>query len=163
MSTTYVPPLGAINPNVPMQDLIADAYEGLLEAQGDADKADEIENACYYEGLVDALSWIVGSATTPYNKEQDSMAKKEHLDAIENTLDTVTDTVETLERIPKVNLNGTTKNEQLLILGTVAVVSVTIGVLGNNLIRKSLGKLRRKKNKVDLEGFDLNHNASRFS
>jgi hypothetical protein len=44
------------------------------------------------------------------------MAKKETMAAIEATIDTVDETVGTLERIPKVNLNGTTKQQQILIL-----------------------------------------------
>jgi len=72
------------------------------------------------------------------------MPKQETMEAIENTLESVENTVQTLERIPKVNLNGTTRSQQILILSTVAVAGVTFGVLGNNAIRKVGRKLRRK-------------------
>lgn len=50
------------------------------------------------------------------------------MDTIEATIDTVEGTLDTLERIPKVNLNGTTKNQQIVILSTVAGISLVTGV-----------------------------------
>jgi flagellar basal body-associated protein FliL len=55
------------------------------------------------------------------------MANKETMDVIEKTLDVVEEQIETLERIPKVHLNGTTKKQQIVILATVAVVSAAAG------------------------------------
>lgn len=73
------------------------------------------------------------------------MPKQETMDAIEKTLDTAEETVHTLERIPKMNLNGTTRAQQILILSTVAVAGVSLGVLGNSMIRRGLSKFRRNK------------------
>lgn len=70
------------------------------------------------------------------------MAKAQTMDAIETTIDTVTDTVDTLERIPKVHLNGTTKGQQILILSTVAGVSVALSSVATYKVMKR--KLRRK-------------------
>lgn len=55
------------------------------------------------------------------------MVAQETLDTIEETLDVVEETLDTLERIPKVNLNGTTKKQQYIILGVTAVVSAAAG------------------------------------
>lgn len=73
------------------------------------------------------------------------MAKQATMDAIETTIDTVEETVGTLERIPNVNLNGTTKNQQLLILGTVAVISAATASVATFYIIKGKIVLRRKK------------------
>jgi hypothetical protein len=73
------------------------------------------------------------------------MAKPEHMDAIEKTIDTVEETVSTVSRIPKVALNGTTKKQQIVIIGTCVGVGVALGVAGHHTIMKGLNKLRRKK------------------
>lgn len=72
------------------------------------------------------------------------MAKQQTMDAIEHTIDAVEDTAQTLERIPKVNLNGTTKNQQVLILATVAVVSAAAGVATTIAVMKGKLRLRRR-------------------
>jgi hypothetical protein len=72
-----------------------------------------------------------------------NMAKQETMDTIEKTLDTVEYQLDTLERIPKVNLNGTTKQQQIVILSTVAGVSAITGAL---LVYAALrSRLRQKK------------------
>lgn len=76
------------------------------------------------------------------------MAKQATMDAIENTIDTVGDTYDTLERIPKVNLNGTTKNQQILILGTVAGMSAFAGIALYHGVRKAAIRLRHKRKNV---------------
>lgn len=55
------------------------------------------------------------------------MATKETMDIIEQTIDTIDETLDTIERIPRVNLNGTTKKQQLIILGVTALVSALSG------------------------------------
>jgi hypothetical protein len=55
------------------------------------------------------------------------MATKQTMDAIEKTIDTVEETLDTIERIPKVHLNGTTKKQQLIILGVTAAFSALAG------------------------------------
>ncbi len=52
------------------------------------------------------------------------MPKKETMDVIEKTLETVEDTLDTVGRIPKVRLNGTTKQQQIIIPGVTVGVSV---------------------------------------
>lgn len=56
------------------------------------------------------------------------MVAKETVDAIEKTLEVVEDQVETLERIPKVHLNGTTKAQQIVILSATALAGAAVGV-----------------------------------
>lgn len=72
------------------------------------------------------------------------MAKRQTMEAIENTVDAVEETVETLERIPKVNLNGTTKKQQVLILTTVAVGSAAVTLFLYNRARKLKQKVVEK-------------------
>ena len=67
------------------------------------------------------------------------MAAKETVDAIEKTIDVVEETLDAVERIPKVHLNGTTKRQQLIILGvTVAVSSIAGAVSGYFVAKKRL-------------------------
>jgi flagellar basal body-associated protein FliL len=53
--------------------------------------------------------------------------KAKVLDATETAFDNIEETLETLERIPKANLNGTTKKQQWVIIGVTAGVSVLLG------------------------------------
>ena len=55
------------------------------------------------------------------------MATKETMAVIEQTIDTIEDTFDTIERIPRVNLNGTTKKQQIIILSVTVVVSAISG------------------------------------
>lgn len=55
------------------------------------------------------------------------MPSKETMETIEKTLDVIEDQIETIERIPKVNLNGTTKKQQVIILGVTAIISFVAG------------------------------------
>lgn len=55
------------------------------------------------------------------------MASAETMENIEKVVDAVEDTLETVERIPKVNLNGTTKKQQVVILGLTAFSSAAAG------------------------------------
>lgn len=55
------------------------------------------------------------------------MPTKETMAVIEKTLETVEETIDTVERIPKLRLNGTTKKQQLVILGVTAGVSLVAG------------------------------------
>ena len=73
------------------------------------------------------------------------MAKQATMDAIESTIDTAAETVDTLERIPRVNLNGTTKQQQIIILSMVAVVSAATGAVAAYYVIKGKVALRRKK------------------
>jgi hypothetical protein len=81
------------------------------------------------------------------------MAEKQTMDAIENTIDTTGETLQTLERIPKLALNGTTKKQQVIILGTVAGASALTGVVFTVLAHKGKLKLIRKKNRKIIEDF----------
>jgi len=45
------------------------AREMLAEAQGDADKADEVENAIWYQGRVDALNDLLFTMTFPRSED----------------------------------------------------------------------------------------------
>lgn len=82
------------------------------------------------------------------------MPKPETMEAIENTLGTIEETAATLERIPKVNLNGTTKKQQIIILGTVAAVSAIAGAGTTYALLKGKIHLRRKKNKKIIKDFE---------
>jgi len=75
------------------------------------------------------------------------MAKKETMDAVETTIDTVAETVDTLERIPQVRLNGTTRNQQVLILSTVAFVSATAGAVAGYYVIDFIKSRRNNKKK----------------
>lgn len=55
------------------------------------------------------------------------MTTEATLNTVEKTLDVIEDQLDTLERIPKVHLNGTTKTQQYVILGVTAAVSAAIG------------------------------------
>lgn len=81
------------------------------------------------------------------------MAEKQTMDAIEKTIDTTEETLETLERIPKLALNGTTKKQQAMILGTVAGVSALTGIVFTVLVHKGKVKLIRRKNRKIIEEF----------
>lgn len=54
------------------------------------------------------------------------MPTKETMETIEKTLEVVEDQLETIERIPKVNLNGTTKRQQIVILSVTAAASAVV-------------------------------------
>lgn len=82
------------------------------------------------------------------------MPKPETMETIENTLGTIEETAATLERIPKVNLNGTTKKQQFIILGTTAAVGLVAGSLLTNAWHKGKFHLRRKKNKKIIRDFE---------
>lgn len=64
------------------------------------------------------------------------MANEEIMNRIENTLDEVEDTIATIERIPRMNLNGTTRKQQVIIISTVAVVSSAATVVVSRLVKK---------------------------
>lgn len=55
------------------------------------------------------------------------MTSSKTMEVLEEVVDTVDETLETLERIPKANLNGTTKGQQILILTFTAGVSAAAG------------------------------------
>lgn len=73
------------------------------------------------------------------------MAKQETMEAVEKTIDAVEDTVETLERIPNVNLNGTTKGQQILILSTVAVSSAVVATVLTSFVQRKLAERKARK------------------
>lgn len=81
------------------------------------------------------------------------MAEKQTMDAIEKTIDTTGETLNTLERVPKLALNGTTKKQQVIILSTVAGVSALTGVVFTVMAHKGKLTLRRKKNRKIIEEF----------
>jgi hypothetical protein len=88
------------------------------------------------------------------------MASKEVLDKVENTLDSTADTLETLERIPKLALNGTTKKQQLIILGTVSGVSALTGIVLTVAAHRGKLKLRRRMNHKTIEDFAAGKDVS---
>lgn len=72
------------------------------------------------------------------------MATQETKEKIEKTVDVVDETISTLERIPKVNLNGTTKSQQVIILGTVFAVGAIAGPVVVSYVKRGFNALRRK-------------------
>lgn len=70
------------------------------------------------------------------------MVAQETMDTIESTIDAVSDGVETLERIPKAYLNGTTKAEAIIILGVTAGVSAVVASTITYQVVKNRLKLR---------------------
>lgn len=65
------------------------------------------------------------------------MASQKTVDAVVKAVDVVEETAETLERIPKVNLNGTTKKQQVFILlATATFAAVGGAVLGASVAAK---------------------------
>lgn len=81
------------------------------------------------------------------------MADQVIMTKIEKTLDATEDTLETLERIPKLALNGTTKKQQLIILGTTAGVSMLAGILLTRAAQRGKLTFRRKSNRKIIEEF----------
>lgn len=67
-------------------------------------------------------------------------------------LDVVEETVEAIERIPSLNLNGTTKKQQIIILGTTAVVSLLVGGTVSHFVTKKV--LATKFDKVLAQEMD---------
>lgn len=55
------------------------------------------------------------------------MTSSKTMEILEETVDAIDETLDTLERIPKANLNGTTKGQQILILTFTAGVSAALG------------------------------------
>lgn len=81
------------------------------------------------------------------------MAQKETLNKIENTIDGAAETLDTLERIPKLALNGTTKKQQAIILGTTAGVSLITGIVLTVAAHRGKLSFRRNKNRKIIEDF----------
>jgi hypothetical protein len=81
------------------------------------------------------------------------MASKNTLNKVETAIDTTSETVETLERIPKLALNGTTRKQQAIILGTVAGVGMISGIVLTVAAHRGKLKLVRKKNRKVIENF----------
>lgn len=81
------------------------------------------------------------------------MASKNTLNKVETAIDTTSETVETLERIPKLALNGTTRKQQAIILGTVAGVGMISGIVLTVTAHRGKLKLVRKKNRRVIENF----------
>ena len=81
------------------------------------------------------------------------MASKNTLNKVETAIDTTSETVETLERIPKLALNGTTRKQQAIILGTVAGVGMISGIVLTVAAHRGKLKLVRKKNRRVIENF----------
>lgn len=57
-------------------------------------------------------------------------------EVISETLDAVDETLEAIERIPSMNLNGTTKKQQVIIFVTVGLVSVAAGAVAAHFLTK---------------------------
>lgn len=69
-------------------------------------------------------------------------AKAKVVEAVEKAVDIAEETLETVERIPKADLNGTTKKQQYIIIGVTAVVSA---VSGGGLVYLVLNKKLKTK------------------
>lgn len=55
---------------MPLGELRAACQEAYASAQGDEDKAGDVDDAAFYEGNVNALKWVLGLITVdPDNKE----------------------------------------------------------------------------------------------
>lgn len=88
-------------------------------------------------------------------------------DILSETMDVIDETLDTMERIPKADLNGTTKKQQIIILVTVGVISAGVGAAVSHYVTKRVlttkfeklleeenDKAREhyaKLNKIDLE------------
>lgn len=81
------------------------------------------------------------------------MADKQTMEAIEKTIDSTADTFHTLERIPKADLNGTTKQQQVLILSVVSLASLAVGAGLTYGWVVSRVKARQKKNQQTIKDF----------
>jgi hypothetical protein len=71
MSTTFVPPLRPLKTEIDLQTLTEEIYEQMRIAQGDEDKAGSIDDACYYEGWVDALASVIAALTVEPEEEKE--------------------------------------------------------------------------------------------
>lgn len=76
-------------------------------------------------------------------------AKEAILDATEAVIDTVSETAETVERIPNLHLNGTTRKQQIVILTFTALVSA--GVAGTAVYFLTKKKLETRYEKIIAE------------
>jgi hypothetical protein len=65
MATTIVPRYDGLIVRT-LEDFRETAQEWLDEAQGDADKAGDVEDAAYYQGRVDALTDLLVRMTSRY-------------------------------------------------------------------------------------------------
>jgi hypothetical protein len=65
MATTFVEPAREIKPDLNPTELLNNVHEMLERAQGDEDKAGDVEDCVYYEGWKDALTWIQNLMTVP--------------------------------------------------------------------------------------------------
>ena len=73
------------------------------------------------------------------------MTKEAVVDAVATAVDVVGDQVETLERIPNLALNGTTRNQQIVILATTAGVALAVGAGVATLITRKHFKTKYER------------------
>lgn len=160
MATTFVPKYN--DPiTVDVEDLRDELQDVLESNRGDEDKAGTIEDSVYYGAVADfAESFLRWMTSAPTNKEMNSMAEKKTMDNIEKVVDTASETVDTLERIPTARLNGTTKNQQYVILGTVAGAGLVAGVMITRTLGKVKAKFQQHRNKKTIENFAAGKDVS---
>ena len=58
MARTFVPPVGKPRRFFSLKKILDVIHEQLEIAQGDYDKAGDLNDWAYYEGWVDALKWV---------------------------------------------------------------------------------------------------------
>ena len=67
------------------------------------------------------------------------MSKEAALKVAEETIDVIEETVDTIERIPKLRLNGTTRKQQILILGFTAIAAAgASGFVVGTVVKKRM-------------------------
>jgi hypothetical protein len=70
------------------------------------------------------------------------VSKAATLDAVETVIDQVDETVDTLERIPNLALNGTTRKQQIVILVATALSAATVAGVVSHLVTKKVVSLK---------------------
>jgi hypothetical protein len=66
MATTFVPDPRELRTDVDLKEFLDTVHEQLKISQGDEDKSGSIDDAAYYEGWADALTWIEDQITVPH-------------------------------------------------------------------------------------------------
>jgi hypothetical protein len=79
MATTIIPAWETLPITVSNQRVLDLATEALAYVQGDCDKSSDIEDNCYYQGGVDALSDLLCAITYPQTEDQARVCEHENV------------------------------------------------------------------------------------
>jgi hypothetical protein len=97
----------------------------------------------------------------PTEKESTKMNKEPAHDVLDKTLDVVEENVQTVARIPRLRLNGTTTKQQITILAVTALTGAAVATVATYVVTK-----KRMQNHVALStAHDLakTHDPERFA